>query len=189
MFSSAQYWAARVLPPDFFVGGFVEWKKVVLRDSVSTLQMQLGTAHSSNSSLQTQLNTANSNVNNLTTELSTANSNVSSLQTQLSTANANIATLTQDLNRCKAGGSATAVAAQVTALLNVYPNPVQNGELIIDDPQLELDGKVEVYALNGGLVGVYDVAAGAQTIINISRLAIGTYIVKAGNKAAKVVKQ
>jgi predicted nucleic acid-binding Zn-ribbon protein len=172
-----------------------------LQQDSASLQAQLATCNSgsgngNDAALQTQSNNLHTQLSTLQNEkadwqgqLNTANSNVSNLQTHLSTANANIATLTQDLNSCRAGGGTTAVATPVTAVLHVYPNPVQNGDLIIDDPQLELDGKVEVYALNGGLVDVYDVSAGAQTIINISRLATGTYIVKAGNKAAKVVKQ
>jgi hypothetical protein len=71
---------------------------------------------------------------------------------------------------------------------NIYPNPTQNGDLIIDDAELDVGSTIEVYALNGGIVGVYEIA-GAQTIINIGHLAAGTYIVQPGSQAAKVVKQ
>jgi uncharacterized protein YjdB len=153
-----------------------------VRDSVSGLQTQLSTAQSANSNLQAQLSTAN-------TTIATVRDSVSGLQTQLSVANADIATLTQDLNTCKAGGGTTAVAAPVTALLKVYPNPVQNGELIIDDPQLETDGKVEIYNVNGGLVETRRAASlqGGTITINIGHLPAGIYIVKVGNKAAKIV--
>jgi hypothetical protein len=116
---------------------------------------------------------------------------VSGLQTQLSVANADITTLTRDLNSCKAGGGTTAVVAPVTALLKVYPNPIQNGELIIDDPQLETDGKAEIYNVNGTLVETRRAASlqGGTITINIGHLPAGIYIVKVGNKVAKVVKQ
>jgi uncharacterized protein YjdB len=155
-----------------------------VRDSVNGLQTQLSTAQSANSNLQAQLSTANSTI-------ATVRDSVSGLQTQLSVANTDIATLTQELNTCKAGGGTTAVAAPVTALLKVYPNPVQNGELIIDDSQLEADGKVEIYNVNGGLVETRHAASpqGGTITINIGHLPAGIYIVKLGNKAAKIVKQ
>ncbi|GHT67054.1 hypothetical protein FACS189452_04060 [Bacteroidia bacterium] len=85
--------------------------------------------------------------------------------------------------------SATAVAAQSAQKLQVYPTIVTNGQLTIDNGQLSAGGKVEVYSLVGSLAGVYNVSGGASTTINIAHLPAGIYIVKVGNKAAKVVKQ
>jgi uncharacterized repeat protein (TIGR02543 family) len=139
--------------------------------------------------LPSEVATLQAMVSRLQADSIASHTTISSLQTQLSTANADIDALTQDLNSCRASGGTTAVAAPVTALLKVYPNPVQNGELIIDDPQLEADGKVEVYNVNGGLAGVYNVSGETSTTINIANLPAGIYIVKAGTKAAKIVKQ
>ncbi|GHT67642.1 hypothetical protein FACS189452_05740 [Bacteroidia bacterium] len=84
---------------------------------------------------------------------------------------------------------ATAVVAQSAQKLQVYPTIVTNGQLTIDNGQLSAGGKVEVYSLTGGLAGVYNVSGGASTTINIAHLPAGIYIVRVGNKAAKVVKQ
>jgi hypothetical protein len=83
---------------------------------------------------------------------------------------------------------ALAVESSTVALLQVYPNPVVS-ELIIDNGQLSVGNEVKIYNVNGGLVGVYDVTDAASTTINIAHLPAGTYIVKLGNKTAKVVKQ
>jgi hypothetical protein len=48
--------------------------------------------------------------------------------------------------------------------------------------------RIEVYSLSGALLKTF-VATGAKSSIDISSLPAGTYVVKAGNRAAKVVKQ
>jgi hypothetical protein len=75
-----------------------------------------------------------------------------------------------------------------TLQLNAYPNPVVNDELIVNNEQLKAGDKIEVYTLGGALLKTY-LAAGAKSAINLSGLPVGTYIVKAGNAVAKVVKQ
>ncbi|GHT68036.1 hypothetical protein FACS189452_06900 [Bacteroidia bacterium] len=72
--------------------------------------------------------------------------------------------------------------------LVVYPNPVYNGQLVIDKGQLVPREKVEVFNMFGALVGVHFIGEG-QTIINLSGLPNGVYIVRVGNKVAKVRKE
>jgi hypothetical protein len=62
----------------------------------------------------------------------------------------------------------------------VYPNPAGDMLYITD----EYDGLVEIYDLSGALL-----LTSTSHSINISALPAGIYIVKAGGKAAKVVKQ
>jgi hypothetical protein len=81
-----------------------------------------------------------------------------------------------------------AVETQGIASLQIYPNPVINGQLTIDNGQLNAGDKVEIYNVNGTLVETLR-AASLQTTINIGHLPTGVYIVKVGNKVAKVVKQ
>ncbi|GHV72369.1 hypothetical protein FACS1894201_01150 [Bacteroidia bacterium] len=72
--------------------------------------------------------------------------------------------------------------------LRVYPNPVVNGELRIENGEL----RVEIYNVNGGLVAVHNVsdnADGVSITINIAHLPAGEYIVKVRNRVAKVVKK
>jgi hypothetical protein len=83
--------------------------------------------------------------------------------------------------------STTAVATQGIASLQIYPNPVSN-QLTVTCDQWNAWDKVEIYNVNGGLAGVYNVSGGASTTINIANLPAGIYIVKVGNKVAKVVK-
>jgi uncharacterized repeat protein (TIGR02543 family) len=83
----------------------------------------------------------------------------------------------------------TAVATQGIALLRPYPNPVVNEQFTMDNGQLSAGEKIEIYNVNGALVGVYDVSGSESTTINIANLPAGTYIVKVGTKAAKIVKQ
>jgi rhamnogalacturonan endolyase len=90
--------------------------------------------------------------------------------------------------------SVAAVAIQEN--LKLYPNPVTDGKLVIDNEPLKTQSgfndktlKIKIYTLSGSLVGEYAVAYGAKvTIISIGHLADGTYVVKVGSIAGKVVK-
>jgi hypothetical protein len=74
----------------------------------------------------------------------------------------------------------TAVDVQSLPKLAVYPNPAGDMLYITD----EYDALVEIYDLSGALL-----LTSTSHSINISALPSGIYIVKAGGKAAKVVKQ
>jgi hypothetical protein len=82
--------------------------------------------------------------------------------------------------------AATAVGAVAKSLLRLYPNPVANGELKIENGELRAGEKILIYGLSGVLAATYEVAAGAVTVINVSQLPQGVYVVKAGAYAAKV---
>ncbi|GHT80025.1 hypothetical protein FACS189467_1010 [Bacteroidia bacterium] len=99
----------------------------------------------------------------------------------------------------------TAVAEEVASKLHIYPNPVSD-QLTITSDQWNAGNKVEIYNVNGVLVGAYRIRPdgemrvsqkgvfntplqGNTITINIAHLPAGIYIVKVGNKVAKVVKQ
>jgi uncharacterized repeat protein (TIGR02543 family) len=82
----------------------------------------------------------------------------------------------------------TAIATQATVALQIYPNPLLNEQLIVNNEQLKTGDKIEVYSLSGALLKTF-VAAGARSSIDISSLPAGVYVVKAGNGAGKVVKR
>ncbi|GHS86668.1 hypothetical protein FACS1894201_07630 [Bacteroidia bacterium] len=88
--------------------------------------------------------------------------------------------------------NATAVKeAQIACKLYVYPNPVVNGELRIENGDWKIENgelRVEIYNVNGVLVGTRR-ALSLQTTIDISHLPADEYIVKVGNRTAKVVKK
>jgi len=84
---------------------------------------------------------------------------------------------------------ATSVAADKIIELKVYPNPIYNGQLVIDKGQVLQRERVEIYNTAGVLVGVYFICE-EQTIISLSNLPAGMYIVKiSSNKIARVIKQ
>jgi hypothetical protein len=80
----------------------------------------------------------------------------------------------------------TGVSTVASALLRLYPNPVADGTLRIENGNLKAGEKILIYGLSGVLVATYEVSAGAVTVINVSQLPQGVYIVKAGAYAAKV---
>jgi hypothetical protein len=79
----------------------------------------------------------------------------------------------------------TSVGTDAVATLQVYPNPVVAGQFTVEN--LQKGDKIEIYSISSQLVGVYD-AAGEITIVNLAHLPAGAYVVKAGGKAAKIVK-
>jgi uncharacterized repeat protein (TIGR02543 family) len=71
--------------------------------------------------------------------------------------------------------------------LHFYPNPVVDGKLTIDNILSE-NGKIEIYNVLGKLTGIYDIT-GSRTVIDISELSAGTYLVKVNGKIAKLLKR
>ena len=82
--------------------------------------------------------------------------------------------------------AANAVSTLYASGLRIYPNPVANGLLSISN--LSGGGQVEIYSLSGALAASYTIT-GNPTVIDISALPAGTYIVKANGKTAKIVKE
>jgi hypothetical protein len=81
---------------------------------------------------------------------------------------------------------ATAVAAVAKSVLRVYPNPVADGALKIENGALRAGEPIEIYSLSGALLAIYEVSAGSETAINVSQLPQGVYVVKAGGYAVRV---
>jgi uncharacterized repeat protein (TIGR02543 family) len=73
------------------------------------------------------------------------------------------------------------------AALRLYPNPVVNGRLTIENIPSE-SGRIEVYNVLGTLTALYEIA-GSKTVIDISALSAGTYIVKVSGRIAKIQKK
>jgi uncharacterized repeat protein (TIGR02543 family) len=112
--------------------------------------------------------------------------NVWNFNTDIVTANETLyAKWTQGSSPTDPNNPNTAVETQGIASLQIYPNPVVNGQLIIDNGQFNAGDKVEIYNMNGVLVGTYSI----RPAINIGHLPTGIYIVKVGGRIAKVLKQ
>jgi hypothetical protein len=82
----------------------------------------------------------------------------------------------------------TAVKPARSSPLRVYPNPVTRGLLTISNEQWKAGDVVELYNMQGVLMGTH-AATSATITINISQLPAAVYIVKVGNRTAEVVKQ
>ncbi|MDR3328665.1 MAG: Ig-like domain-containing protein, partial [Prevotellaceae bacterium] len=75
---------------------------------------------------------------------------------------------------------ATAVETRHAASLQIYPNPT-TGLVYVDNPN---GAEAAVYTLSGALV-----LRSKAAVIDLSRHVAGVYIIKVGNKVAKVVKE
>jgi uncharacterized repeat protein (TIGR02543 family) len=85
-------------------------------------------------------------------------------------------------------GGPTAVSAEAQTAVKLYPNPVVNGQLIIDNEQWKAGETVKVYSINGALVATYT-TTGEKTSVSVSQLPNGTYLLRVGKYTAKFVKQ
>jgi alpha-L-rhamnosidase len=88
--------------------------------------------------------------------------------------------------RSKPDDPPTAVPT-ASAPLHIYPNPLSNGQFTIEG--LQKGDKVEIYSLSGQRVALYELLTGEATTLYLSHLAVGTYVVRAGGKVAKIVKE
>jgi len=75
---------------------------------------------------------------------------------------------------------------KVSDNFKIYPNPVVNGVVTINN--IQSGGRIEIYSIIGTLVKV-DNVTGATATIDVSALPAGTYIVKAGNDKAIMLKK
>jgi uncharacterized repeat protein (TIGR02543 family) len=82
--------------------------------------------------------------------------------------------------------TAAAKVEQVT--LSVYPNPVTNGQLIVDNGQWNVGEAIEIYSMSGVLAATY-ATTGEKTSVNVSQLPNGTYLLRVGRYTAKFVKR
>ncbi|GHU95969.1 hypothetical protein FACS1894156_6370 [Bacteroidia bacterium] len=82
-------------------------------------------------------------------------------------------------------------AGVVGSALVLYPNPIVNGQLTMDNEQLTIDNEqLIIYNLSGSKVFETSLSIVHYPLsIDISHLPAGVYLVKVGNRAAKVVKQ
>ncbi len=83
---------------------------------------------------------------------------------------------------------ATAVNAENVSTLKLYPNPVTNGELIVENEEWKAGEVIEMYNLSGALVGTRRVEE-KNTSVNVANLPNGNYVLKVGRYSAKFVKQ
>ena len=70
--------------------------------------------------------------------------------------------------------------------LIAYPNPA-NSKITIKEEHIKSGDIIEVYAMNGSIVGRFH-ANGKETTIDISRYAQGIYLVRVNRKEIKIVK-
>jgi predicted alpha-1,6-mannanase (GH76 family) len=83
--------------------------------------------------------------------------------------------------------AATAIMTVAKSALRIYPNPVANSEALkVENGALRAGDKIKIYSFSGALVATCEVVAGSETVINISHLPQGVYLVKAGGNVVKL---
>ena len=66
--------------------------------------------------------------------------------------------------------------------LNIYPNPAAGSKLTISNA----DDKVLISGMDGRIIKAFDQQGGRETIIDIADLSEGIYIIRSGNKIARL---
>ena len=51
-------------------------------------------------------------------------------------------------------------------IVGIYPNPITNGELIIESGELSAGDKIEIFNMTGTRLGVYEAKGSVTAIIN-----------------------
>ena len=75
------------------------------------------------------------------------------------------------------------------ASLRVYPNPVKNGELRIENGELKENTVIEIYSVVGQKVLSLQSLQSQETTVNVESLASGMYYLKINNQVTKFVKE
>ncbi|MDR0713918.1 MAG: T9SS type A sorting domain-containing protein [Bacteroidales bacterium] len=73
-----------------------------------------------------------------------------------------------------------------TSEIRAYPNPVQGGELTVESEQLKAGARMELFNVSGLRVRQYT-ASGNPSIINVSGLPDGEYILRTDNASIKLI--
>jgi hypothetical protein len=145
----------------------------LFQDSINNLRIRVNAALYQNTLLEMNNSQITSRYNAARVTIGIVRDSVRTLQGQLATCSTN------DGSSRVSGGSTTTVQSQTLKLM-VHPNPAGSMLYITD----EYAGIVEIYDLQGTLW-----LTSTRNDINISTLPAGIYVVKAGEKSAKVVKQ
>jgi hypothetical protein len=83
--------------------------------------------------------------------------------------------------------STTGITETVYSLpVQIYPNPVTNGQFTLSGEQFQAGNKAEIYTVQGVRVGSYSLTD-KETSIDISHLASGVYFVKVGSTTRKLI--
>jgi len=82
------------------------------------------------------------------------------------------------------------VGAKNVSPLRVYPNPVKNGELRMENGELKENTVIEIFDVVGQRLNNYQLSiVNCQLIIDVSHLANGLYFLKIDNNVVKFIKE
>jgi hypothetical protein len=73
-----------------------------------------------------------------------------------------------------------------TGEIKAYPNPVQTGELTVESERIKAGDNMELFDVSGVRVRGYT-ASGERTVISVSGLPDGEYILRSGNASVKLI--
>ena len=163
-----------------------------LNNDISTLQSNNSTCENANIILQNENTTVqneNNRLNNENTILQSTNTILQTANNVLQTTNnsllENISWLQQLLANCEQTSSNPVISENQ---IQIFPNPVTH-ELRIINHDWQANDVVELYDMSGRLVFSERIHSHVgEFIIDMSRFEAGNYILRIGNRVAKVVK-
>jgi hypothetical protein len=157
---------------------------------ITSLHDSIRSLHQHHANCSNQNITLSDSVSRLNTRITTLLNNIFALQKDSADLQDSIRTLWYLLDNydcgvceiCEGNGSNIMMSTQ-TVPLQVFPNPVIN-ELHITNHD---GGIIELFGMNGKRV--YSARANGNTTIDMSAFQSGNYILRIGNRVAKIVKQ
>ena len=172
------------LPPSFNVDALI----AALRDSISTLQDSISTLHNDIFICESENNVLNDSILVLNDSIGTLHLIIAEWIEVTSELLDSIVWLQQLLDECEDVG----VQTQDVSLrqLQIFPNPV-NYKLTITNYDWQVNDVVELYDMSGRIVETWRAASlqHGEFTIDMSPFNSGNYILRIGNRVAKVVKK
>jgi uncharacterized repeat protein (TIGR02543 family) len=87
------------------------------------------------------------------------------------------------------GGTSTAVSSDASAKMRLYPNPVVNGDLHIDNGEFLAGNVITIYSTSGARVMVEKATEDGTALLNVSNLPAGTYLLRIDTKTDTLIRK
>jgi uncharacterized repeat protein (TIGR02543 family) len=139
-------------------------------------------------------NATNQNVTWSSSKTNVATVSNAGLVTAISAGTAQIIVKTDDGNKTDTctitvnAGTSVMPDIEQEQTLKIYPNPVIDGELNVENETWKAGEVIEVYSFSGARVAVYH-TTGKQTTLDVSMLPTGTYVLRVGAFVERFVKR
>jgi predicted nucleic acid-binding Zn-ribbon protein len=157
-----------------------------LNVQISVLQDDLSECNTNATALQDQVTTLTNDLSDSNETNSQLNVRILELQLENGELQDSIVLLNQLLEDCLYGQ--TDAQSVENSNVKIYPNPVNNGMLYIEG-DLQQNASLELYDMKGKRLAVSTIKNEQKIELNFSNYLSGTYLLRIGNRAYKVVKE